>query len=446
MIWAPNSATATRNLPIQQAGAGAGVYNATRQVGAVLGSAAIAVFMDARLAAQGLQLRPRARATRHRQAPRPGARRRSATRCSRRCCSPPRSCSSAWSPRSSSSGRATRATPAPCPLVQPLRPTPDPHQQRQQAEHQHRSPHERTAERERRGRGQRTRPGRGCGGSASGRRGVRAVACVAATLRRRRGRADGDGEQRGPVGRLGDRRRGRRRATAGVVAAVSGGSGTVSVGVGVAVGVGLGVGVGVSVGGGGSVLDPVGDREAEASPLRDDHAPRARPPERPRRGTARVAVELLGRRCRWRRPGSGRTAAAGGRRRAAATCCRQESRRRRPGHSRSWPSKNRSRSTTLSGSTRSTLEASAWSGAPGRRRSPAAGRAGTGRRATRPSRCAPGRRPTRIRPLVPAPGERGGARCGRDQQRAGQLGEAADVAPWSRYGTFHSRWVARAAK
>ena len=58
MIWAPNSATATRNLPVQQAGAGAGVYNATRQVGAVLGSAAIAVFMDARLAAQGLQLDP----------------------------------------------------------------------------------------------------------------------------------------------------------------------------------------------------------------------------------------------------------------------------------------------------------------------------------------------------------------------------------------------------
>jgi EmrB/QacA subfamily drug resistance transporter len=53
-IWAPNSATATRNLPIQQAGAGSGVYNATRQVGAVLGSAAIAVLIDARLAAEGL--------------------------------------------------------------------------------------------------------------------------------------------------------------------------------------------------------------------------------------------------------------------------------------------------------------------------------------------------------------------------------------------------------
>ena len=53
-VWAPNSATATRNLPIRQAGAGAGIYNATRQVGAVLGSAAIAVLIDARIAAVGL--------------------------------------------------------------------------------------------------------------------------------------------------------------------------------------------------------------------------------------------------------------------------------------------------------------------------------------------------------------------------------------------------------
>ena len=57
-VWAPTSATATRNLPIQQAGAGAGVYNATRQVGAVLGSAAIAVLMDSRLSAQGLRFSP----------------------------------------------------------------------------------------------------------------------------------------------------------------------------------------------------------------------------------------------------------------------------------------------------------------------------------------------------------------------------------------------------
>ncbi|WP_344147696.1 DHA2 family efflux MFS transporter permease subunit [Nocardioides koreensis] len=53
-VWAPNSATATRNLPVQRAGAGSGVYNATRQVGAVLGSAAIAVLIDSRLAAEGL--------------------------------------------------------------------------------------------------------------------------------------------------------------------------------------------------------------------------------------------------------------------------------------------------------------------------------------------------------------------------------------------------------
>lgn len=53
-VWAPNSATATRNLPLHQAGAGAGVYNATRQVGAVLGSAAIALVIDARLAAHSL--------------------------------------------------------------------------------------------------------------------------------------------------------------------------------------------------------------------------------------------------------------------------------------------------------------------------------------------------------------------------------------------------------
>src|SRR5262249_36594866 len=36
------------------AGAGSGVYNATRQVGAVLGSAAIAVLIDSRIAAHGL--------------------------------------------------------------------------------------------------------------------------------------------------------------------------------------------------------------------------------------------------------------------------------------------------------------------------------------------------------------------------------------------------------
>ncbi len=50
-IWAPISSTATRNLPMRFAGAGSGVYNTVRQVGAVLGSAAIAVAMESRLEA-----------------------------------------------------------------------------------------------------------------------------------------------------------------------------------------------------------------------------------------------------------------------------------------------------------------------------------------------------------------------------------------------------------
>jgi EmrB/QacA subfamily drug resistance transporter len=57
-LWAPLTATATRNLPMQLAGAGSGVYNAMRNVGAVLGSATIAVLMDSRLAANGLAFDP----------------------------------------------------------------------------------------------------------------------------------------------------------------------------------------------------------------------------------------------------------------------------------------------------------------------------------------------------------------------------------------------------
>ncbi len=49
-IWAPVSLTATRNLDPALAGAGSGVYNTTRQMGAVLGSAAIAAIMQSRLA------------------------------------------------------------------------------------------------------------------------------------------------------------------------------------------------------------------------------------------------------------------------------------------------------------------------------------------------------------------------------------------------------------
>jgi EmrB/QacA subfamily drug resistance transporter len=48
-IWAPLAATATRNLSPELAGAGSGVYNATRQVGSVLGSASMAAFMTWRI-------------------------------------------------------------------------------------------------------------------------------------------------------------------------------------------------------------------------------------------------------------------------------------------------------------------------------------------------------------------------------------------------------------
>ncbi len=54
-LWAPLGATATRNLPMSAAGSGAGVYNTTRQIGAVLGSAAIAALIQARLASHGLE-------------------------------------------------------------------------------------------------------------------------------------------------------------------------------------------------------------------------------------------------------------------------------------------------------------------------------------------------------------------------------------------------------
>ena len=53
-VWAPVGATAMRDLPMSLAGAGSGVYNAARQIGAVLGSAGIAVLMDSRITANGL--------------------------------------------------------------------------------------------------------------------------------------------------------------------------------------------------------------------------------------------------------------------------------------------------------------------------------------------------------------------------------------------------------
>ncbi|WP_284976344.1 DHA2 family efflux MFS transporter permease subunit [Arthrobacter sp. efr-133-TYG-104] len=51
-IWGPVSNATTRNLEPRQAGAGSGVFNTTRQIGAVLGSAAIAALIQARLAAE----------------------------------------------------------------------------------------------------------------------------------------------------------------------------------------------------------------------------------------------------------------------------------------------------------------------------------------------------------------------------------------------------------
>ena len=52
LIWTPLGATATRNLPAGLAGAGSGVYNTTRQVGAVLGSAGMAALMGQRINAE----------------------------------------------------------------------------------------------------------------------------------------------------------------------------------------------------------------------------------------------------------------------------------------------------------------------------------------------------------------------------------------------------------
>lgn len=50
-MWGPLATTATRDLPLHQAGAGSGIYNTMRTIGSVLGSAAIAAFMQNRLVA-----------------------------------------------------------------------------------------------------------------------------------------------------------------------------------------------------------------------------------------------------------------------------------------------------------------------------------------------------------------------------------------------------------
>lgn len=49
-VWAPTSSTSMRTLDVRMAGAGSGVYNTTRQVGAVIGSAAIGALMQNRTA------------------------------------------------------------------------------------------------------------------------------------------------------------------------------------------------------------------------------------------------------------------------------------------------------------------------------------------------------------------------------------------------------------
>jgi EmrB/QacA subfamily drug resistance transporter len=51
-VWSPLTATATRNLPPQLAGASSAVFNSIRQLGAVLGSAGMAAFMTWRIGAE----------------------------------------------------------------------------------------------------------------------------------------------------------------------------------------------------------------------------------------------------------------------------------------------------------------------------------------------------------------------------------------------------------
>jgi EmrB/QacA subfamily drug resistance transporter len=52
LVWSPLAATATRNLPLELAGVSSAVYNSVRQLGAVLGSAAMAAFMTWRIGAE----------------------------------------------------------------------------------------------------------------------------------------------------------------------------------------------------------------------------------------------------------------------------------------------------------------------------------------------------------------------------------------------------------
>lgn len=49
VIWAPNSTSTMRDLPLRLMGAGSGVYNTTRQVGSVVGSAAVGAVLQWRV-------------------------------------------------------------------------------------------------------------------------------------------------------------------------------------------------------------------------------------------------------------------------------------------------------------------------------------------------------------------------------------------------------------
>ena len=110
-IWSPLAATATRNLPAQLAGAGSGVYNATRQVGSVLGSASMAAFMTSRISAEMPLAAESGRAVRARsRSCRVSCTNRSPPRCLSRCCCPRSSRCSASSPPYSCSGSPDRCT------------------------------------------------------------------------------------------------------------------------------------------------------------------------------------------------------------------------------------------------------------------------------------------------------------------------------------------------
>lgn len=50
-VWSPNSTSTMRDLPLHHMGVGSGVYNTTRQIGCVIGSAAIGAVLQWRIMA-----------------------------------------------------------------------------------------------------------------------------------------------------------------------------------------------------------------------------------------------------------------------------------------------------------------------------------------------------------------------------------------------------------